>query len=213
MICFLAAVKEEILPILSLFSIEKCLNFKGKPVWVGKYKKEDLIFGQMGIGIVNAAHLSTVLLEKFPINLVFIVGCAGGFPEKNLNIGDIVLAEEEVLADAIFPFYQKFSLDLEKIILKIPSSFHFKKGLFLTVSSTTKDKNRLKELKNLYPQAICENMEGASVVQICKIYSVPCIEIRGISNIVGEYNKKNWNIELAVKNCKSFIKELIEKLC
>ena len=36
--------------------------------------------------------------------------------------------------------------------------------------------------------AICENMEGAAAAQVCTLYEVPFLELRGISNLVEDRN-------------------------
>ena len=56
-------------------------------------------------------------------------------------------------------------------------------------------------------KAICENMEGAAIAHICCLYKIPCIEIRGISNMVEARDVSKWDFKLAAENCQ---KALIE---
>ncbi len=44
-----------------------------------------------------------------------------------------------------------------------------------------------------------ESMEGAAAAQVCTALGVPFAELRSISNIVGERNKRAWNIPGAVR--------------
>jgi len=83
-----------------------------------------------------------------------------------------------------------------------------KSGNFITVSTTTGTQKRATELEKRF-NAICENMEGAAIAQICAIYKIPMLEIRGISNIVGVRDKNKWNLKLASENCQKAVLEII----
>ena len=82
--------------------------------------------------------------------------------------------------------------------------FQIKSGPFITVSATTGTRKRAIELEKRF-NAICENMEGAAIAQICTIYKIPMLEIRGISNIVGERDKRKWNLDVASENCQELV--------
>ncbi|MDH3591823.1 MAG: hypothetical protein OER88_08095 [Planctomycetota bacterium] len=40
-------------------------------------------------------------------------------------------------------------------------------------------------------------MEGAAIVEVARIFGVPCGEIRGVSNAVGARDRGSWRIEEA----------------
>mgnify|MGYP001584131066 FL=1 len=84
-------------------------------------------------------------------------------------------------------------------------------GNFITVSSATGTYKRALELEKKF-NAICENMEGAAIAQVCAIYKIPMLEIRGISNIVGERDKGKWDLELASENCQRAVLRVINSL-
>ena len=86
-----------------------------------------------------------------------------------------------------------------------------KAGNFITVSAATGTYKRALELEKKF-NAICENMEGAAIAQVCAIYKIPMLEIRGISNIVGERNKRKWNLKLASENCQRAVLRVIKAL-
>jgi len=84
-----------------------------------------------------------------------------------------------------------------------------KSGPFITVSAATGTRRRAIELEKRY-NAICENMEGAAIAQVCTIYKIPMLEIRGISNIAGERDKRKWNLATASENCQDLV---LKTLC
>lgn len=89
--------------------------------------------------------------------------------------------------------------------------FKIKSGSFVTVSAVTGTHKRALELERQF-NAVCENMEGAAIAQVCKIYKVPMLEIRGISNIAGVRDKRKWNLKLASENCQRAVLCIIESL-
>ncbi len=46
--------------------------------------------------------------------------------------------------------------------------------------------------------ALAESMEGAAAAHICALFGVPFLEIRGISNLVGDRDRECWQVERAV---------------
>jgi len=118
-------------------------------------------------------------------------------------------------------YFNEFLLNkklLQKVKDRIPPNpplqkggwgdFQIKSGPFITVSSTTGTRKRAVELEERF-NAVCENMEGAAIAQVCTIYKIPMLEIRGISNIVGERDKRKWNLGLASENCQKLLTKLL----
>jgi len=86
-----------------------------------------------------------------------------------------------------------------------------KAGNFITVSAATGTYKRALELEKKF-NAICENMEGAAIAHICALYGTPVAEMRGISNIVEDRNRRKWDIPLAAGNCQSLVMEVLKSL-
>lgn len=233
MICVLAATKKELAFFLSALSLHE-FTLSNKQVWQGRWQSFEIIVAETGVGPVNAAHMATVLLERYPLTLILLVGCAGAFPDTHLKKGDVVLATGEIwaeagaytekgwqsLAEIGLPYWKNNCFFVDQSMIKtlydiipevLPTQVGFRSGLFLTVSATTGNKERLSLMKQRFPEAICENMEGAAIAQVAQIYNIPWVEMRGISNFVGEYDKTKWDIDLAVRNCGYFLINLLSK--
>jgi futalosine hydrolase len=82
-------------------------------------------------------------------------------------------------------------------------------GPFITVSTCSGSKNTARMMYRRF-HGICENMEGAAFAHICALYEVPIIEIRGISNIVGDRN--NWEKDEASSRCQRMVSELVRRI-
>jgi futalosine hydrolase len=190
-----------------------------------------LIFNS-GVGKTNAAHGATLLLENFRPALMLLIGCGGAYRKSGLIPGDLAMASEEIFGDegVITPqgwrstrflklpllrkgnqiFYNTFKMD-KKVLnkaRKILKRFNPKTGPFVTISEVSGTQERADEMENRF-SGICENMEGAAVAQLCTLYDTPFIEIRGISNLVKDRNKKEWDLSAASRVCQQAAIEII----
>lgn len=127
---------------------------------------------------------------------------------------DVCLAETEVLGD--------FGVCLEDQVepisgkeLEVPSTFvmdadllelaslalqkeeiPYRKGNFVTVNCTTGTEKRGRMLSQQY-SGLCENMEGAAVARVCQEFGLPFLEVRCISNLVEDRDKRKWQLKKA----------------
>lgn len=166
-----------------------------------------------GIGILETALKLTKKLTSNNYDLVINTGIAGSF-NKDIKIGDVVEVTQDILSEIgyeenenffefkSFTVPNKFTVDSKTDLLKVKSI------TVNTVSGNLASINKIK--KRLNPDI--ETMEGAAIFRVCNDFDIPCIQIRSISNIVGERNKKHWNIDLAVKNLNLSLKNIINSL-
>ena len=176
-----------------------------------------------GIGPVEAAlHLSVFLsrAKQLP-EAVVNLGIAGAYDRQNqpAAVLDICLAEREELGDLgkqedgrIEPLLVKnnvipcsFAVDqplLERMAAGLQSAgIVWKRGRFITVCCASGDRARGDMLLARYPDALCENMEGAALARVCGHYQVPFAEIRCISNMVDDPDKQRWLLQEACSRC------------
>src|SRR5699024_10659166 len=147
----------------------------------GKLFDKHVVLLKSGIGKVNAAMATTILMERFNPSLVINTGSAGGFAE-NLSVGDIVISDEvihhDVDATAFDYEYGQVPqmpvsyladpdlLDKTKIIvegLDIP----YELGLLATGDTFMSDERQINNVKALFPKMIAAEMEGAAIAQVC----------------------------------------------
>ena len=209
----------------------------GYPVFYsGVVSENRVVYGISGMGKTNAAHAVTLLIERFSPSCIVNFGIGGAYSSSGLRVGDIAVAEKEVYADEGVllkdglhsfeitgipllkvrgrKYFNEFPADkrLTRLALKAACSIaHCKSGIFLTVSACTGTRKRAGELAGKF-DPICENMEGAAIAHISRIYGIPFVEIRGISNIVDDRDKGKWDIKLATENCQKAIMHFLETL-
>jgi futalosine hydrolase len=70
-------------------------------------------------------------------------------------------------------------------------------GPCITASQVTGVNAEARELAERW-EALAESMEGAAAAHICALYAVPFLEVRGISNVVGDRDRAHWQVRRAV---------------
>ena len=190
-------------------------NFSENPIqkigerkfYKGAHNKHELILVQSGLGKVNAAVVSTLLIEKFECELLLFSGVAGGI-DPSIEIGEVIIADSLIQYDygtlkdgGILPFRPgsiptgkpkndlEYSLDL-KIKCMIKASLpNVRMGKFITGDVFLQCKDTKKELFGKYgAQAI--DMEGAAVAQVAEQFGIPSIVVRCLSDLAGADSQK-----------------------
>ena len=100
----------------------------------GTYEGQDIILLKSGIGKVNAAMSTTILLQHFKPELVINTGSAGGFDE-NLEVGSIVISDEVLHHDVDVT---AFGYDMGQVP-QMPATFHSNPELFELAERAVKE--------------------------------------------------------------------------
>jgi futalosine hydrolase len=168
-----------------------------------------------GIGPVETAIALTAALHRCSaIKAVVNFGIAGAYPGGGAEVLDLCLAEREIygdlgiaLAERIERFAEtglaaKDSFVLDANLLRAAgyaltqAGVLCKQGVFVTVSCASGTQTRAEQFCRQF-HALCENMEGAAAARVCEAFDRPCLELRCVSNIVGERDKRNWRLHEA----------------
>ena len=156
-------------------------------------------------------------------DLVLQAGIAGAFG-KELVLGDIVLVKEDCFADIgieqkndftsifetqlanknHFPYNDGWLINNRLLIDKIPVRA-VRAVTINKVSDSKKQKAML--IKKFSPQI--ETMEGAALHYVCLQEKVPFLQIRSISNYVGERDKSKWKMKEAISNLNKELKRYL----
>jgi futalosine hydrolase len=186
-----------------------------------------ITFHQGGVGLLaNAVSLTRLSFEEKP-DLIVQVGIAGCFDTK-IPLGKVVVVREEVLGDmgvqedgkwkdifdlklekSTYPPYEKRRLPnhgIEKLnLLKLPDV------TAVTVNEVTTNEERIQVLMRKY-EPVIETMEGAALHFVCRELNIPFLQIRAISNYIGERNKEKWKMKEAIDNLTQTMLRYVDKL-
>ncbi|OAG27150.1 futalosine hydrolase [Thermodesulfatator autotrophicus] len=191
-------------------------------------RKRGLNVQVIGMGPVEAALGSYSVLARQKEGPVILAGIGGAYPKSGLQIGDIALASVEFFGDLGICYaagHQPFPEGLpakKECSLRHPlmekalaileeKGFSPECGPFVTVCCATRDVSRSEVLALKHQNALIENMEGFSVALAAKIFSLPLLEIRAVSNLLAE-PESPWAIEEALEKLGEALLCLKEKL-
>ncbi len=175
-----------------------------------------------GIGPINAAmRLSLALAGAGKVSGVLNLGIGGSFDLERLPLLEVCTVVEEIWPEfglwtetGLKPRALKFPLGKhqgqtvwDRIALE-PDRAAWQTGLklspgwpavtSLTVAGVTGTAQRAQVLQQGYG-ALLENMEGFALGWVCLQSSVPFLECRSVSNLVGSRDAGDWNLQGAMK--------------
>jgi futalosine hydrolase len=231
MLLILAATPLETIFLRKSITNTQTFHCGATQIFSGRLQGQDILLAHGGIGQVNMAMQLTHLLCKYSPLAVLLCGCGGSYPETGLQIGDLVLANEEIFGDMGVATIEKF-IPLEQLNLPqdsqlapvaqqalflnsnlltwaqklLPDAIC---GSFVTVNCCSGHPHLSDELKQR-TGAICENMEGAAAAQVCAEFNILLLELRGISNPTGTRDPQQWDIARGAKAAQLGILKLLE---
>jgi len=179
-----------------------------------------------GIGMMATTYtLTRSILNKRP-DFVLQAGIAGCLDE-NLPLTKTVLVENENIGDLGVEEKQTFKT-LFNLSLLDKNSFPWKHGKLsnniaqlkstglkivdaVSVNEISTDMGRIEYYKNELNASI-ESMEGAALHYVALQEKVRFLQMRSLSNFVGERDKNKWVIDVAVANLNAELIRIIVKL-
>lgn len=194
---------------------------------IPQHSKLSIQYAVTGIGVVSTVYHLMELLNKEQFELMLQVGIAGSF-NNDLSLGTAVNIEKEVIAEMGVQenneYKDIFSLNLadrnerpfsDGGLLNPYQHLLSKSGLINTIAVTNNtistDEMIIDRYKNKYMASI-ESMEGAAFHYVGIMQSIPFLQIRGISNYVGERNKQHWKIKDALHAATEACQHLLDQL-
>jgi adenosylhomocysteine nucleosidase len=166
----------------------------GKPV----------ILALAGVGKVSAATTATLLIERHDVQRIIFTGVAGAVA-AHIDVGDVVVGtdylQHDMDASPLFPRYEipytgisrfKGNKALIAIILEalhaasMPATgqkhLNIHQGLIISGDRFVSSAAEVQALRHALPDALCVEMEGAAIAQVCHDYAIPFAAIRSISD-------------------------------
>ncbi|MEI8073571.1 MAG: futalosine hydrolase [Bacteroidota bacterium] len=196
-------------------------------LYTGESQRLKLQFHQSGIGMLAAGFALTKMAIEDKPDLIIQVGIAGTFDEQ-IPLGTVVVVNEETIGDLGVEEEGKwkdlFDLKLEKSSYhpfekrKLPNQWLKKYNLLalkevsgLTVNEISTNEERIQKLIKKYNPGI-ESMEGAALHYVARESTIPFIQIRAISNYIGERDKSKWQMKKAIDHLNQTLIKYIDSL-
>ena len=222
----IVAMQEELEVILQSLVNERTVHRAGMDFHVGHYAGRPVVAVICGVGKVNAALCSQILISEFHITQLINIGVAGGLGHA-IKPGDLVIADSLVQHDMdLSPLGlergQLFRLDVfdfktdERLLelarqaaIHISQHDHFI-GRIVTGDQFIANPDQAKALHEHFSALACE-MESASIAQVCYLNQVPFMCIRSISDNAntGAHMDFTQFTPIAVANASTLLQVMI----
>ena len=187
-------------------------------------EKIDLLI--TGIGIASTIYNLTKSLIQTEYNMVIQAGIAGSYTD-DLQTGEVVLVREDTFADSGVEENGIFK-NLFNSGLANENDFPFEKGWLvnqneflnagflktkkaITINKITNNKKQINQQKQNF-NADIESMEGAALHYVCLQTGIPFLQIRSISNKVGERDKTKLEMKEAIRNLNQEVEKLLQSI-
>lgn len=194
----IGAMDEEIALYLEAMEETNPATKAGIEYYEGVLEGREVVLCKSGVGKVNAAVCTQILINSFQVDQVIFTGVAGAV-HPELNIGDIVVSTDCLQHDidvtplgfkpGQIPFTDRWIWEADPRLVQsaveagrqLDEKIHVVTGRILSGDQFVADPAKV---ANLYQEfaASCTEMEGAAVAQVCVMNQVPFVIVRSMSD-------------------------------
>ena len=205
MLAVIGAMDEEIALYRAAMTITDEATHAGIVVTQGDFKGAEIVLAQCGVGKVNAAICTQMLVDLYqPTGLIFS-GVAGGLL-PNMQVGDLIVASHLIQFDVDLTAFGRRHGELPEtdrmihsdpeLVRKSTEAFdvvfngddgdpNLMIGTVVSGDRFIQDSETLRWLQREFA-ALATEMEGAAVGYACQINDLPFVVIRGLSDTANE---------------------------
>lgn len=176
-----------------------------------KYPSADYLI--TGVGAAVTMYQLTKRIQQVKYDWVIQAGVAGAI-SPHFSLGEVVVVSKDRFAD-IGAMEQNKWVDVFTQGLSNPDEYPFEAGWLCqknipsffahlpsvtaqTVNLLTDEIAHTQKITERYPAQI-ESMEGAALHYVCLQEKISFVQVRAISNAVGERDKSKWKLQEAIQ--------------
>jgi adenosylhomocysteine nucleosidase len=194
----IGAMDEEIALYLEAMKDTKATVKAGITYYEGEMEGKTVVLCKSGVGKVNAAVTTQMLIDQFQVDRVIFTGVAGAV-HPELNIGDIVVSTDCMQHDidvtplgfqpGQIPFTDRWIWEADASLRQLAmeagkeleAGIRVVTGRILSGDQFVASREKVQWLHEQF-DAHCTEMEGAAVGQVCAMNGVPFVIVRSMSD-------------------------------
>lgn len=225
----IGAMDEEVELLKQNLDDKKTKQIAGISFFSGKFGSSEIFLVKSGIGKVNAAVATALLIDHDQPDVVMNTGSAGGF-DPSLDVGDIVVATEVRYHDVNVTAFgyehgqipgspPSFRADEQLAQHAVDcarrvTDRRIVRGLIASGDSFMDHPAHVTKVRKTFPEMKAAEMEAAAVAHVCTKFSVPFVVIRALSDIAGQQSSLSFEnfLKLASENSARVIIQMIKEL-
>ncbi|UFJ61422.1 5'-methylthioadenosine/adenosylhomocysteine nucleosidase [Brevibacillus sedimenti] len=164
----------------------------------GEMEGTSVVLCKSGVGKVNAAVTTQMLIDQFKVDRIIFTGVAGAV-HPDLNIGDLVVSTDCVqhdidvtalgFAPGQIPYTEQWVWQADPALRELAiaagkdleDDVQVASGRILSGDQFVASREKVKWLREQF-DAHCTEMEGAAVGQVCAMNGVPFVIVRSMSD-------------------------------
>jgi adenosylhomocysteine nucleosidase len=208
----LGAMQSEVMGLVEAMRVEETGTTAGIQYWTGELSGRRVVVARCGMGKVSAAMGVQHLIDAWGVSCVVVCGLAGGLAAGlrvgDIVVGE-TFVQHDLDASPIFPRFQVPGLGIERFeatpglitaaeasaravavelgtasptlesVGSATAAVH--RGLIVTGDQFIKGEQR-HAILNDFPDALCVEMEGGAIAQVCYLNAVPFVIVRVVSD-------------------------------
>lgn len=193
----IGAMEEETTLIKTAMEIENTINKAGCTFYIGKLENKTAVVVRSGIGKVNAAMCTQILIDDFKVEGVINTGAAGALAD-GITVGDVVISNDALQHDmdcsplgdpiGVIPRMKESIFKADKTLVDAAFTASNKvienktiKGRIVSGDQFVASMELKKKLRDHFGGS-CAEMEGAAIAHVCSVNNIPYVVIRNISD-------------------------------
>lgn len=199
------AMQEELIELKKYLHINNEKKIYDLIFYEATLNNQNIILTESGIGKTNAARTTQILIDYYKPEAIFNIGVAGGIA-KNLKVGDIIISTSLVQHDFDITAFDHPKGYIPNIGNNIPidnkllnttktifdtNNISYKEGLIASGDIFCTKESMATKINTQF-NALCVEMEGASIAQTAYLSKTPCLVIRSISDCPDNNNKVTY---------------------
>lgn len=194
----IGAMEEEVQSLIDFMDVEEKKEISSMVFYRGKLGKKEVVVVQSGIGKVNMAVCTQILVDIYHVNQLINTGIAGGL-YQDINIGDIVISSDTLQHDmdatgfgyklgeiprmesSIFQAEEELVKLAKEVCEEVNPDIQCFIGRVVSGDQFISSSEKKKELIDVF-QGYCAEMEGAAMAQVAYLNKIPFVILRAISD-------------------------------
>jgi adenosylhomocysteine nucleosidase len=191
----IGAMEEEIVLLKEKIEVQRTDIFANMEFYSGEINNKTVIIVKCGVGKVNAAICTQILIDRFNVNYILNTGVAGAVSEK-LDIGDIIISDEVLYHDVdvtalgfdigVVPWMEQSIFNADKNLINIIKNAYkdtdkISVGRIVSGDQFIQSEEKRKSICEKF-NPLCVEMEAAAIAHTCYVNNIPFVVIRSISD-------------------------------
>ncbi len=226
----IGAMDEEVMTLKDKMEVTDVRSIASLEFYIGALHNKNVVVVMAGIGKVNAALCTQLLIDCFKVDAIINTGVAGALSNE-LEIGDVVISSDMIQhdVDAVafgyalgqIPRMDVLAFKADEHLIHIaqkatdvlPQKTNVFTNRILSGDKFVADPSTKKWLVDKF-DGFCTEMEGAAIAQVAHINRTPFVIIRSISDKADDSADVNFEefVQVAANNSCKIIEKMLELL-